>query len=405
MRATEPSGEPTGTRCNTGEMRRRLFLAGGLAGALAIALVVVFVVVVGNGNDDTPAVASSTNSAEADGAAAPSDPAAGASATSAQASPSSDGKAFDASCINTIEREYDCYEAYLVEILNTQGPPAALVELASLADRDSFVRSECHPLTHSIGRAAMDKFGSFQRAVQFEDGTCWSGFTHGTLEALMFKYKVTELDEAVQGVCVQDPEQAYSFDYYNCVHGLGHGVSWRFDNGVFEALPVCDALEGRWEQQSCHSGVFMQNIIVDGEAHKSRELRPDEPMYPCTAVVEQYKKTCYLMQTSYALRTVDYDYGKGFELCETEADEGYVETCYRSMGRDISGNSHRESAKVVELCSLGDPALQKHCFQGAVKNAVFNDHGLDNANELCEIVPARYEQDCIDARDQAASTL
>ena len=381
-------------------MRRRLWLACGLASGLAIALVVVFTVVIGG--DDEPKAASS---ATVTTSSVSSDPVAGTSASAEQASPSSEGKAFGADCINSIQREYDCYEAYLVDIVNTQGASEALVALARLSDTDSFVRSECHPLTHSIGRASLGEYGTFQDAVQYEDGTCWSGFTHGILESFMFRYSEAELDQAVQGVCVQDPEQAYSFDYYNCVHGLGHGVSWRFDNGVFEALPICDALEGRWEQQSCHSGVFMQNIVVDGEAHQSRELREDEPMYPCTAVEDKYKNTCYLMQTSYALRTVDYDYSKGFFLCETEADEGYVETCYRSMGRDISGNSHRESEKVVELCSLGDPELQTHCFQGAVKNAVFNDHGLDNANALCEIVPARYKEDCDAARDQAASTL
>ncbi len=383
-------------------MRSRLWLALGLAAGLVVALVLVFTVAIGGDDDDeAPAAAApttTTSSVSIDGSA-------DTGATSELDSPSSEGETYDADCIHTIERDYDCYEAYLVDILETRGAPDALQELAQLSSNDSFVRSECHPLTHSVGRAAMDRYGSFQEAVVYEDGTCWSGFTHGILEGFMFQYTIEELDQAVTGVCKQDPDQPYSFDYYNCVHGLGHGVSWRFDNGVFEALPVCDKLEGRWEQQSCHSGVFMQNIVVDGEAHQSRELRPDEPMYPCTAVEEQYKKTCYLMQTSYALRTVDYDYAKGFDLCETDADEGYVETCYRSMGRDISGNSHRESEKVVELCSLGDPELQAECYQGAVKNAVFNDHGLENANRLCDLVPERYADACIQARDEAASTL
>ena len=251
----------------------------------------------------------------------------------------------------------------------------------------------------------MTEYGSYQNAVVYEDGTCWSGFTHGILEGVIFQYKVTELDQAVQGVCVPDPAQPYSFDYYNCVHGLGHGVSWRFDNGVFEALPICDTLEGTWEQQSCYSGIFMQNIIVDGALHQSRELRPDEPMYPCTAVDDKYKDTCYLMQTSYALNTVNWDFAKGFELCETEADEGYVETCYASMGRDINNTVRRDPRQAIQACSLGDPELQTHCFQGAVKDSVFNDHGLDNANEFCELVPARYQQDCTAARDEALSSL
>jgi hypothetical protein len=381
-------------------MRSRLLLASGLAAGLAVALVLVFTLAVGDDKDgaETAASDAASSSVSTDGVTED------AAATALQ-SPSSGAKAFDADCINSIQREYDCYSTYLVDVLNTQSPSEALVELADLAANDSFVRGECHPLTHSIGRAAMERYGSFQEAVVYEDGTCWSGFTHGILEGVMFEYSIEELDKAIIGICEQDPDQAYSFDYYNCVHGLGHGVSWRFDNGVFEALVVCDALEGSWEQKSCHSGVFMQNIVVDGASHQSRELRPDEPMYPCTAVDEQYKKTCYLMQTSYALKTVDYDYAKGFELCETEADEGYVDTCYRSMGRDISGNSHRESEKVVELCGLGDPELQDQCFQGAVKNAVFNDHGLENANRLCGLVPARYEEACLQARDEAAATL
>lgn len=35
----------------------------------------------------------------------------------------------------------------------------------------------------------------------------------------------------------------------------------------------------------------MENLIVDGAhgGHYSKYLKPDEPLYPCTAVAEQYK--------------------------------------------------------------------------------------------------------------------
>lgn len=320
-------------------------------------------------------------------------------------SASSEGREYDPSCINRVQHEYDCYEVYLLSILKAGGGTVALQELQRLSDENSFVRSECHPLTHSIGRAAWEQYGSYQAAVTYEDGTCWSGYTHGVLERLLFKFSDDELIVEINNVCEEDPVRGYDFDYYNCVHGLGHGVSWRFDNGVFEALPFCDALEGNWEKRSCYSGVFMQNIVVDGEFHKSRELRSDEPMYPCTVVEKKYKHTCYLMQTSYALRVVGYDYAKGFELCDTEADPGYEAICYRSMGRDISGNSHRDPERVVELCSLGRPDRQGACYAGAAKNAVFNDHGVEKADALCAIVPEPYVADCEQAREEAARTL
>jgi hypothetical protein len=127
-------------------------------------------------------------------------------------------------------------------------------------------------------------------------------------------------------------------------------------------------------------------------------------MYPCNAVEHRYKGACYLGQTSYALRVLDYDYEKTFELCDGIEAE-FVETCYVSMGRDISGNSHREAKRIVELCSLGDPAHQEDCFVGAVRNDVFNDHGTGNADELCALVDVRFRTACERARDSAVSTL
>ena len=75
------------------------------------------------------------------------------------------------------------------------------------------------------------------------------------------------------------------------------------------------------------------------------------------------------------------------------------------MGRDINNTVRRDPRQAIQACSLGDPELQTHCLQGAVKDSVFNDHGLDNANEFCELVPARYQQDCTAARDEALSSL
>ena len=415
-------------------MRSRLGLAIGLVVGLAVALVLVFTLALGDdsptrpgaaqtaaaetgtGSDEQTSSLSTESLGDADAIEASPEPSDRPIETAADLveeadgdvslrSASSDGVQYDASCINRIQHEYDCYEAHLVSVLETSGGTAALQELQRLSDEDTFVLSECHPLTHSIGRAAWERYGSYQAAANYEDGTCWSGYTHGVLERLLFKFTDDELVVEIKNVCTDDPDQPYSFDYYNCVHGLGHGVSWRFENGVFEALPFCDALVGSWEQRSCYSGVFMQNIVVDGEFHESRELRPEEPMYPCTAVDDQYKQTCYLMQTSYALRVVDYDYAKGFELCDTEADPGYEDTCYRSMGRDISGNTHRDAERVVELCALGHPDRQGQCFAGAAKNAVFNDHGVANADALCALVPERYLKDCERARAEAERTL
>jgi hypothetical protein len=148
----------------------------------------------------------------------------------------------------------------------------------------------------------------------------------------------------------------------------------------------------------------MQNIVVDRQLHQSVRLNPDDPVYPCNAVAETFKKPCYLTQTSYILRVLDFDYEKGFDVCDG-VESAYVSTCYVSMGRDISGNSHREAKKVLELCRLGDAELQEWCYVGAARNAVFHDHGRQNADALCAIVAERYRPACESQTDSAFESL
>jgi hypothetical protein len=301
-------------------------------------------------------------------------------------------------------RDYDCYEKHLFTALHERGGEASLAELARLSQDSSYVRSQCHPLSHAIGREAFDFYGSVSAASPHGDGTCWSGFFHGVMERFMFGLDDRALLAKMDAICEQTPGHDYSFDYYNCLHGIGHGVAWREDNDVFRALPYCDALSGGWEQSSCYSGVFMQNIVVDGRMHKSVNLKQDDPVYPCNAVAERYKGACYLGQTTYILRTLDYDYARAFRICDG-VETGFVSTCYRSLGRDIAANSHQEAEPVIELCSLGTPSLQGLCYAGAAKNAVYNDHGVANADRLCALVPVRHRAECVAARDEAARNL
>jgi hypothetical protein len=307
-------------------------------------------------------------------------------------------------CAAQNHESYACWDEYFTGILEEQGGVAALAELALLVKTDGWVMSNCHPLAHQIGNAGLVFYGTVKKAINNGDGTCWSGYIHGVYEKHMAQFDDAELYDEVKTLCERDPDDPYAFDYYNCLHGIGHGVTIRFGNDVFKGLPYCGVFEEDWEATNCATGAFMQNIVVDRTMHQSIRLDPDNLMYPCTAVEDRWKSACYLGQTSYALRELDYDYAKGFELCDG-IEEKYVSTCYVSMGRDISGNSHREAATVLERCSLGDPEFQEWCFIGATRNAVFHDHGTKNADALCAIVPERYRPRCESARDSAAESL
>ncbi|MBW3538332.1 hypothetical protein KY386_02470 [Candidatus Parcubacteria bacterium] len=305
---------------------------------------------------------------------------------------------------NSEDNRYDCYTNHFVGMVKQAGADRALARLDALSQADAYVLAQCHPLIHEIGRAAYERYGSVTEAAKYASELCWSGYYHGVMESYMSTFDDAKLISMMPTICQPDAAKPYSFDYYNCLHGLGHGVTIRFDNDVFKALPFCDAIGPDWEQQSCYSGVFMQNIVVDQKIHKSVNLKADDPVYPCNAVTARYKPPCYLMVTSNILKVVQYDYTKAFGICDgVEAD--FVRTCYASMGRDISGNSLLDPAKVTELCRLGRRDLQANCYVGAVKNAVFNDRNTVKASQLCEAVEPRFREACTAARDEAASTI
>jgi hypothetical protein len=307
-------------------------------------------------------------------------------------------------CAGPDHESYACWDEYFTGIIETQGGKAALAELTRLDSQDGWLLANCHPLAHQIGNAALVFYGTVKKAINNGDGTCWSGYIHGVYEKYMVKFDDQELYDVVRTLCERDPKDPYAFDYYNCLHGMGHGVVARFGNDVFKGLPYCAVFKEDWERTNCATGAFMQNIVVDRTMHQSVRLDPEDPIYPCDAVEEMWKSACYLGQTSYVLRVLDYDYEKTFAVCDG-VEKDYISTCYVSMGRDISGNSHREASKVVELCSLGDPDFQEWCYIGATRNAVFHDHGTKNADALCAIVPERYRPRCESARDSAAESL
>jgi hypothetical protein len=308
-------------------------------------------------------------------------------------------------CNNSLEADrFACYEAYFKLIIHQNGASEALKQLAELKAKEQYVEAQCHSLVHSIGHDAYKFYGSVSESTKYSSEVCWSGYYHGIMESYMSEFDDSQLLAKINSICQPEPGKSYSFAYYNCWHGVGHGVTIRFENDIFKAMPFCEAISPEWERKSCYSGVFMQNIVVDGEAHKSVNLKPEDPVYPCNVVREDQKESCYLMVTSYILKTVMYDYAKAFSICDS-VEPNYLSSCYKSMGRDISAAAFLAPERVIALCELGNAPNRSDCYNGAVSNAIYNDHNTIMADALCRALSETYRQACIVARNQANSVL
>ncbi len=307
----------------------------------------------------------------------------------------------EAEKVNPIEcADYYCFEKYYQTLVAEDTIVAAFVDLKVRYDENALVRSLCHPLVHVIGREATKKYPNVAEAYVKGDHFCWSGYYHGVMEGILRDTAPEELPAVISGICESIPGKAtYSFDYYNCVHGLGHGVMYITQSELFEALELCDNLAGQWEKESCYGGVFMENIITDFENHFTKYLRPGEPLYPCTAVKEQYKRPCYLMQTSYVLKINGYNFADAFAQCST-VEEQHKSICYQSIGRDASGSTVSDVQRTKAYCMLGkDSDQQTNCVIGAVKDFISYFHSDAQAKQLCNTFTEDTRNICIFVAD------
>jgi hypothetical protein len=313
-------------------------------------------------------------------------------ATTAAATPATaDGHASGANALAACKQDetFGCYQRGFRAIVNAQNPGVALDDLDALYKSDAYVKRECHPLAHAIGHLAYAK----------------SGYHHGLMESYISQFDDRQLRTKMNGICKQDPTHPYSLAYYNCWHGLGHGLTIRFTQDIFHALRFCNVIGKSWERQSCYSGVFMQNIVANGSGmHRAVDLKPSDPIYPCDAVSEREKPSCYLMQTSYVLQVKHWNLPVAFGICD-RVEARYVGTCYRSMGRDISGAALLAPGTIVSQCGLGAAAHRAECIAGAAANAVYDRHGRSMADALCRLVQPADRAACLKATNDAVATL
>jgi hypothetical protein len=307
-----------------------------------------------------------------------------------------------------------CYQQRLDYILQTQGTEQALTALERFAAQDPDVLRDTHPYAHHLGRASFAHYKNVAVAFSHCRDVFWSGCYHGVLEAYLRSLPSVE-PHHVASLCGEQIKTDQSlFLQYQCVHGLGHGLTMYLHHDVPPALALCDALPTTWDQQACYGGVFMENIVAFQNPHHdhdhghghghTRWLNPQDPLYPCTAVDKRYQHACYSMQTSAILTFTNQDFAQAFREC-SKAPVEFASVCYQSLGRDISGFSLRETEKVVELCQQGPEDAVRHCLVGAAKDFIMSSADPQRGLALCRQLSSPLKMDCYGAVGQVVAIL
>jgi hypothetical protein len=289
--------------------------------------------------------------------------------------------------------ESKCLEQGFGNLAFREGPKRAMERFDQAMATDPSVESGCHRIAHTIGSAALARYdGDVGKAFAEGSSSCWSGYYHGILErAFTEASSREEVAGVARRLCADASIRRSSFVLYQCVHGLGHGLMIWSGYDLPFSLSICDGLGTEWDQTSCTGGVFMENI-ASSYGVRSRWLRDDDPVYPCGEMKERHKLYCYLMVTSRINELNGFDWKKTATVCR-RVEDGWVETCFESYGRDASGSTRQDPEQITRICGFaGDFA--DSCFYGAARDMTSNYANGRRASVLCRRAPPGFRSRC-----------
>jgi len=315
----------------------------------------------------------------------------------------------------------DCYEHLLVPLAGQGMVKLAMGSLNQLGALDAEVRKTGHVYAHAIGIAAGSRQGDVSEAFAQCSESYQSGCYHGVIQAYFARLDSISATEA-NALC--EPfrgGEGARWIRFQCVHGMGHGLTMLYAHDLRKGLDGCDLLRDQWDRHSCYSGAFMENIVnvthphhpasalshssarsTTGDDHAGHAMQrkehhqdsqgfkavdPADPHYPCSIMPDRHLRACYEMQTSVMLYNNKGDMAGAARACDS-ARVSMRTVCYASLGRDISSYSQQNHAEGIRMCSLGTPRYQPWCYYGLVKNFIDLNARAEDGLSLCRDVPA-----------------
>jgi hypothetical protein len=296
----------------------------------------------------------------------------------------------------------NCYSHLLSARLQSDGVAGAVTLLDQLATTDRDIAEHAHEYAHGIGIEAYGRSTDIPATFAACGDGYSSGCRHGVIQAY-FESREQVTQPEVEALCQPfKSESASRWVLFQCVHGMGHGLTMFHGHDLPRALTDCDLLSDGWDRESCYGGAFMENVInatsphhpatmlaMHGSHHQAaatfKAIDPKDPLYPCSIMAQRYWHACYQMQTSVMLNLNHGDIGDAARSCERAPREMRA-VCFQSLGRDATSYANRDPRKTADLCAKASVPDRAACYFGAAKALVDWTATTDAAFAFCGIV-------------------
>lgn len=262
----------------------------------------------------------------------------------------------------------------LTHAVQAQGADAAIDLLKARIQQNIRLASLCHPLAHTVGRAAYARYG-FSGAILYVDDVCGSGYLHGVVETQFIG--LPDPAEVASTLC--DPGSV------DCFHGIGHGLMLAFLNDVPSSLDVCRTFDQRFQRIQCSEGVYMELFQIEDESHVAVDFGPGGSLKPCLEVEDPERATCAFYAPRHHLRVYEDDIDGVLAMCRA-IGRPTQDACIKGMGSAMMKNSIDDPLIVERLClSLPEPD-RTYCAEGMTSYWIVHFASAAKGRELCAMI-------------------
>jgi len=305
-----------------------------------------------------------------------------------------------------------CVERVLDGVLARSGVARAMAVLDAAVARDPGLTPEAHGIAHGLGIAAYRNPETVAATFASCPNTQIAGCMHGVIQGYFLDVARHTGDVSAADLnALCEPHRASPPLYFECTHGMGHGLMAVYAHRLPDALERCDRLDDPTARDSCWGGAFMENIVGamhpghTAEAHSAlahgaaagghstmdhssmdpsmmdpstmghaamghagsaapwRPLDRRDLLYPCTAVDAKYHQACYTIQTAAILAMNGGRVGHTARAC-SRAPREMAPVCHASLGRDLTAYARRDPRRTARLCARAGAAATD-CLRGA----------------------------------------
>jgi len=260
------------------------------------------------------------------------------------------------------------------------------------------IYNRCHELTHYLGRNEYQKTKNISASYVSCNSTCQGGCYHGVTEEYLHEKNLSidssQFETSIKEMCGKSADYQRPYIYFECLHGTGHAAMFITDNNLFQSLQICDLLQNKSYEDTCYSGVFMENSSSStGTDHPSKFIKAEDPLYPCNALEQKYQQVCYRYQSSYFAILTHQDWKKTSELC-LKTPRQYQKDCFSTIGSSQVGFT--QDKKIMNASCMSVPTeFQQICIESVITSMAtrFVDD-LMRLNSFCSLVSKEYQSAC-----------